>query len=40
MTEENISLGRKEITDDLSKLLDILPAATVRPLASIRNKAT
>jgi stage III sporulation protein SpoIIIAA len=27
MTEENISLGRKEITDDLSKLLDILPAA-------------
>ncbi len=27
MTDENISLGRKQITDDLSKLLAILPAA-------------
>jgi stage III sporulation protein SpoIIIAA len=27
MTDENISLGRTQITDDLSKLLDILPAA-------------
>jgi stage III sporulation protein SpoIIIAA len=32
MADENISLGRKQITDDLSKLLEILPAALAQAI--------
>jgi stage III sporulation protein SpoIIIAA len=39
MVDQNISLGRKQITDDLSKLLEILPAPIRQILAAHPNQS-